>query len=212
MSRVRVLHPEFGYAGTSHLFRPFMVFVACGLVAGAIGFAIFDSGPDADPMDAMALAPPKALIASKLVHPATQELDNRSSAQKSDEQRAQASGTPGSPVRVVRMRPPRAANERPFIAAVPIGHRDDPTMIPEEPKATAASTQLSVVNEMPSDVAAAAEPTPPAPMPTVTDKKSRPGAHHASRRNHSYGSSYGARISRYGASGRYVQFGYARLW
>jgi hypothetical protein len=34
-----------------------------------------------------------------------------------------------TPVRVVRVRPVRAVNERPLIAAVPIGHRDDATAL-----------------------------------------------------------------------------------
>ena len=243
------MHPEFGYAVTSNFLRPFTAFVVCGLVAGAISFAIFDSGPDPDPMDAMALAPPEALIAPKLVQPATQSekgLANRPSAQKADEEGANASRKAGSikptcrerlgevrdctPVRVVRMRPPRAVNERPLIAAVPIGHRDDPAMLPaspqtgvgplptdppEEPKATPPPTQLSVAEEIAPDAAPAAEPTPPVSIPTVTSKKKpRPRVHHAShRRNqYSYASSYSARISRYNVSKTYVQAGYARLW
>jgi hypothetical protein len=129
-----------------------------------------------------------------------------------------------TPVRVVRMRPPRAVNERPLIAAVPIGHRDDPTMLPaspqtrigvgplptdppEEPKATPPPTQLSVAEEIAPDAAPAGEPTPPVSIPTVTSKKPRPRVHHASHRHnqYSYTSSYSARKT-------YVQAGYARLW
>jgi hypothetical protein len=239
------MHPEFGYAVTFNFLRPFTAFVVCGLVAGAIGFAIFASGPDPDPMDAMALAPAEPLIAQKLVQPATQSekgLANRPSAQKADEEGANASRKASSikptcreslgevrqgdctPVRVVRMRPPRAVNERPLIAAVPIGHRDDPTMLPaspqtrigvgplptdppEEPKATPPPTQLSVAEEIAPDAAPAGEPTPPVSIPTVTSKKPRPRVHHASHRHnqYSYTSSYSARKT-------YVQAGYARLW
>ena len=191
----------------------------------------------------------EALIAPKLVQPAIQSekgLANRPSAQKADEEGANASRKAGSikptcrerlgevrdctPVRVVRMRPPRAVNERPLIAAVPIGHRDDPAMLPaspqtgvgplptdppEEPKATPPPTQLSVAKEIAPDAAPAAEPTPPVSIPTVSfKKKPRPRVHHAShRRNqYSYASSYSARISRYNVSKTYVQAGYARLW
>jgi hypothetical protein len=222
-----------------------MVFAVCGVVAGAIGFAIFDSGRDADPMDAMALAPPEALIAPMLVAPATrsgQGMVNRPSVRKTDEESANATRKVGSikpacrespgearqgdcPVRVVRLRPPRAVNERPLIAAVPIGHRDDPTMLPasaqtgiragplptdppDEPKAAPAPTQASVADEIPSDAAPAAEAAPSVSVSTV--KKPRPRAHHASSRRNQY--SYRSAPSRYGASRAYAQAGYARLW
>ena len=74
MFRARVPHPEFGYADTSNysFFSTFMAFVVCGVVAGAISIAIFNSEPDHDPMDAMALAPAEALIAPKPAQLATQ--------------------------------------------------------------------------------------------------------------------------------------------
>jgi hypothetical protein len=148
VSRVRVWHPEFGYVGTSSASRLFMAFVVCGLFAGAISVAIFNPEPDHDPMDAMALAP-EALIAPKPDQLATQSeirpVTNEPSAKKTDEKGTNASRKEGwikptcrenlgevpegdcTPVRVVRVRPVRAVNERPLIAAVPIGHRDDAT-------------------------------------------------------------------------------------
>jgi len=228
-----------------------VAFVVCGLVAGAISFAIFDSMPEPDPMNAMALAPPDALAARKLVSPAARSEKppgNAPSVQKIGEDGADQSRKAGPlkptcrenfgearqgdcPVRVTRMRPPRAVNERPAIAAVPIGHRDDPTMIPAppqtrigagplpadppaEPKANPPPTQLSVAEETAADAAPAAEPAPPVPVPAVASKKPRAPVHHTSRRHeqYSYSSSSSARSSRYGGSRTYVQAGYARLW
>ena len=245
--RVRGLHPDFGYAGTPSFFRPFVVFVVCGLVAGAISFAIFKPEPNRDAMDAMALAPVEALIEPRPSQPATQSekiLANEPSAQRADKEgtnaRRKASsikptcrGSLGevppeddcAPIRVARMRPPRAVNEQPLIAAVPIGHRDDPAVLgalpptpiagpllavpPEEPKATPAPTEISVAEATPADAAPALEPTPPASMPTVTSKQPRQRVHHASGRNHySYTGSHRARISGY----RYFRGGYASLW
>ena len=149
MYRVRGLHPDFGYAGTPSFFRPCIVLVVCGLVAGAISFAVFKPEPYRDAMDAMALAPLETLIEPKPAQPAAQSekrLANEPSAQRTDEEGTNATRKASSikptcrgslgevppegdcaPVRVVRMRPPRAVNE---IAAVPIGHRDDVTANP----------------------------------------------------------------------------------
>jgi hypothetical protein len=200
--RARVPHPEFGYADTSNysFFSTFMAFVVCGVVAGATSIAIFNSEPGHDPMDAMALAPAEALIAPKPAQLATQ---------------------------VGRVRPPRAMNEQPLIATVPIGHRDDLTVPPasppapiavsplpgaplEEPKTAPARTETSVREET-SLGAASAAVTPPAAMPTVTSEKPQQRVHRASRRHnqYSYTSSYGAR--RYNVSRTYSQGGYARL-
>src|SRR5262249_41960691 len=200
-------------------FRPLTAFVVCGIAAGAMSFAIFESEPARDPMDAMALAPTEALIAPKLGRPATQSdkgTVNEPSVQNVNEEGASATRREGSikstsrgggldevhqgdciPVRVVRKRSPeRAMNERPLISAVPIGHRDDPAVLaaspqtrvelnplltvpPDEPKATQASTAISVAEETRSGAGLIAEPTPPVSAPTVTSKKQRPRTHHA---------------------------------
>ena len=242
MFRRRVLHPEFGYADTSsYSFATFMAFVACGVVAGAISIAVFNSEPDHDPMDAMALAPADALSVPKPAEPATQSekrLANGPSAPKAGDKGKAGSikptcgESPGevregdcTPIRVVRRRPPKAVNERPLIAAVPIGHRDDPTELPasppapiavnpspvvhpEEPKTAPARTEASVGEETSPDAASAAV-TPPASMPTVTPEKPRQRVHHAPRRNNEY--SYTSR-SRYSVPRTQPQGGYARLW
>jgi hypothetical protein len=196
--RARFPHPEFGYAATSNypFFSTFMAFVVCGLVAGAINIAMFNSEPNHDPMDAMALAPAEALIAPKPAQLATQ---------------------------VGRVRPPRAMNEQPLIATVPIGHRDGlnvlpasppapiavsplPGVPPEEPKTAPARTETSVAEETSPDAASAAV-TPPASMPTVTSQK--PQQRSRRHNQYSYTSSYGVR--RYNVSRTYSQGGYARL-
>jgi hypothetical protein len=212
-----------------------MAFVACGLIAGAISFAIFDREGGPDPRDAMALAPAAALNEREGALPAIQS-EKRAPAQKGAEAEAGASAKTGTmrptcrenlgelrqgdcpPVRIVRIRPPRATNEQPLIAAAPIGHRDDPTMIPASPQNvaaedpnTSAPTQVSVSDGAPSEAAA---PVPAPSNAMVAAKRPRPRVHHASRsRSHdSYASSYSPRGSRYGGSGTYAQSGYARLW
>jgi hypothetical protein len=217
-------------------------FVAFGIAAGASGIAVFMASPDSDPvtsanpLGAMALAPSGALIDPQPAQPVTQSQKKPAiepSGQKADEEGAKATPKEGSikptcreslgelsdgdciPVRVVRVRPLRAANDRPLIAAVPIGHRDEPTVVPaspttavavgpspavqpEDPKATPAPTETAAAEATPADAAPAAEPTPPAPTPPVTSKKPQPRVHHAKdesrrRNHHSYASSYGGR-------------------
>jgi hypothetical protein len=250
VSLVRVLHPEFGYVGSSSLCRTFVALVICGLIVGAISAGIFKLEPDRDPMDAMALAPAETLNDLKPTQPPQfqRKPANAPSVQKIDSEGTKASLKAASikptcrehlgevpegdcaPVRVVRVHPVRAVNERPLIAAVPIGQRDDsrvlaappptpanlsPSIPPEEPKATPALTEASVAEATPADAAPAAEPTPPASNPTVTSKKPRPRVHHAQdeprsrqREQYSYASSYSTRSSTYNIS----QSGYARVW
>jgi hypothetical protein len=255
VSRVRVLHPEFGYVGSPSFCRTFVALVICGLIVGAISAGIFKLEPDRDPMDAMALAPAETLNDLKPTQPGTQSQRkpaNAPSVQKIDSEGTKASLKAASikptcrehlgevpegncaPVRVVRVRPVRAVNEQPLIAAVPIGQRDDPRVLaappptpaslspsipPEEPKATPALTETSVAEATPADAAPAAEPTPPASNPTVTSKKPRPRVHHAHdeprsrrREQYSYASSYSTRSSSYNISNTYLQSGYARVW
>jgi hypothetical protein len=240
----RDLHPEFGYVGTApRVFRRLRLvlsFVVLGIVGGASGVAVFMANPDSDPgtianpRDAMALAPVEALIQPKLALAPAQpapKLADASAVEKTDvgstkpRCREGLSEAEGDCIRVRVVRPLRALNERPLIAAAPIGHRDDPTMLPapsdpveastwpaapaEKPSALSAPTETAIAEATPADVTPAAEPTPPAPAPRVTSNKSRPRVHHvrnesrSSRRN-SY--SYTARSS-YSSQG-----GWARLW
>ena len=217
----------FGYIGSAP--RVFcrlgliLSFVALGIVGGASGVAVFMASPEsepgtrASPLNAMALAPEEALIEPKPALPAAQpatRLANAPAAEKTDV---------GS---TKTLRPLRALNEQPLIAAAPIGHRDDPTMLPAPPSARVedsqppaappersrafpAPTETAVAEATPADAAPASESTPPASMPRVNSKQPRQRVHHASGRNHySYTESRRARISEY----RYFRGGYASLW
>jgi len=223
----RDLHPEFGYFSSAprvlRRLRLVLSFAVLGIVGGASGMAVFMASPDSDPgtsaspFNAMALAPAEALTQPKLGLPSAQPATrpaNARTAEKTDVGTTQ------------RLRPLRAVNEQPLIAAAPIGHRDDPTMLPAPPsarvedsqppaappessRAFSAPTETAVAEATPADAAPAAEPTPPASIPRVTSKQPRQRVHHASGRNHySYTGSHTARISGY----RYFRGGYASLW
>jgi hypothetical protein len=223
----RDLHPEFGYFSSAsrvvRRLRLVLSFAVLGILGGMSGVAVYMASPDSDPgtsaspLNAMALAPAEALTEPKLglppAQPATRPA-NAPAAEKTDV---------GS---TKRLRPLRAVNEQPLIAAAPIGHRDDPTMLPAPPSARVEDsqppaappessrafpgpTETAVAEATPADAAPAAEPTPPASMPRVTSKQPRQRVHHASGRNHySYTGSNRARISEY----RYFRGGYASLW
>jgi hypothetical protein len=215
------LHPEFGYVGSApRIFRRLAVnlaFAAFGIAASvAVLMTNPESGPgtSTNPLDAMALAPAEALTETKIAQPARLSENGMPSAHETSEEGANTSQKTASikstcrevpdeisqgdcaPARVVRMRPPRAANERPLIAAVPIGHRNDPAVLlappsspvednpspttaPDKSRAIPAPTETAVARMTPTDAkradaAPAAELTPPAPAPTVTPKKPRP--------------------------------------
>jgi hypothetical protein len=210
------LHPEFGYVGSARrIFRRLaliLAFVAFGIAANVAVFMTNpESGPgtSTNPLDAMALAPAEALTETKIAQPARLSDNGMPSAHEIGEEGANTSQKTGSIkpicrevadeirqgdcalVRVVRMRPPRAANERPLIAAVPIGHRSDPavlpappsspdednpspTTVPDKSRAIPAPTETAVARMTATDAAPAAELTPPAPAPTVSPKKPRP--------------------------------------
>ena len=249
MPFARDLHPEFGYVGSApRVFRKvklILSFVVLGIVGAASGVTVFLASPDSDPgtianpLDAMVLAPAEALIEPKLALPAAQPAPrpaNASAVEKTDVGstkptcREGFSEAEGDCIRVRVVRPLRALNERPLIAAAPIGHRDDPNVLlapsdlvgagpgpaapPEKPSAMPAPTGTAIAEAMPADVTPAAEPTPPAPAPRATSHKSRPRVHHvrnesrSSRRTgYSYTSGYSSRASSYSSQG-----GWARLW
>jgi hypothetical protein len=211
----RDLHPEFGYMGSGPgLWRKVgfvVVFLTFGLVAGLSGVTVFTPGPEPDPMQAMALAPAEALIRLPLP-PADSQADIPALPQRSikagrikpptcREDAMENLGGDCTPARASK--PVPAANERPAIAAVAIGHRDEPALLP--PRETMPSAAMAPdVSALPADSAEAA------PVPTVTEqppaavKKARPRTQHVQRREREY-----ARSSR-GSS--FYQSGYARLW
>jgi hypothetical protein len=137
-----------------------------------------DPGTSVNPLDAKALAPADALIGPKPTLPAAQSETKPADApavEKTDKEGAGASPKrgpikptcrkslgevrEGDCIRVrVRVRPLRAVNEPPPIAAVPIGHRDDPAVLPPPPSAPVEnSPSLAVPPEKPS-----ARPSPDA--------------------------------------------------
>jgi hypothetical protein len=184
-----------------------------------------DLGTSANPLDAMALAPTEPLIAPKLASPEPRPA-NGFATEKAAKEGANSSLSNGNSTKpicreslsyaregdcirvdVVRVRPLRALNERPLIAAVPIGHRDDPATLPwpssapveadpspaaasEQPSAVPAPTETAVAEGTPAEATPIVEPTPPA----VTANKPRPRVHHA--RNESVRSFQGIPVSR----------------
>jgi hypothetical protein len=175
---VRDLHPEFGYIGTPSFCRGFIAFVVCGLVAGASAVTIFKADPD--PMNAMALAPADALSSTARSSPRGIAESNSGKGEFGQDTptmgamkprcQKNATETLGGDCIAGQTRRPRfilALNERPAIAAVPIGHRDDPAVLPPEPAAPVVAalpedTDTATPAETPS-----AEPTSPASLPTV---------------------------------------------
>src|SRR6202048_5554529 len=110
-----------------------MALLVCGLLRGASGVAIFKAEPDPDPRDAMALAPAETLGSTA---PVVESHSEKSEfAQRTPETGAIALATKSR-----RPRSVRAINERPAIAAVPIGHRDGPPVLALEPAIPVAAT------------------------------------------------------------------------
>ncbi len=217
MPLARDLHPEFGYVGSApRLCRKLglgLAFVAFGLVAAASGLSVFMAAPDPDPMQAMALAPTEALVRAKISNKingspdASEQIGRTQSASeqktnKWEEWDKTAAIKPScrdtgaeQPVackfiRRMKAHPAQALNERPAIAAVPIGRRDEPAILPsaEPPVSVAAIPQpdeVSATPETPPEIAA----VPPASPAT---KKARARSQHSQRReayapSHGYG-------------------------
>jgi hypothetical protein len=215
----RVLHPEFGYLGTPNFGRRFIVFAVCGLVAGVAGVNVFKADRDPDPTSAMALAPAEAV--SNILGGSAAEKGEfaqktpNTGALKSHCQK-QATEYLGGDCAAVQPRKPRsilAINERPPIAAVAIGHRDEPALLPSEPvvPAAARSDETRVGSANTADAVSAAETTEVLPAPSVKETRSNHVRHD---RNH--GKSVRRRDrNEYSFSSNYrhsVQSGYARLW
>ena len=203
----RDLHPELGYVGPAPRMLKLgyaSAFVVFGLVAVVSGVTVFMARPDTDPMNAMALAPAEALSPSTSPSSASpakakategQEILNAGVIQSpcGDDVGERLSDDCASE-RMRRSRPVVAVNERPALAAVAIGHREDPPQlaapvaaIPEPPQDASA---------VPVDVAPATDSTTPAA------KHSRTGSRHVARRE---GYSHSARQSNHAG-------GYAGLW
>jgi len=192
-------------------------FVVFGLMAGASGVAVFMAGPEPDPMNAMALAPAEALIstsASSALPATTKAIEGQNAFNAGVTQSpcrdyvSERLGDDCTPVRVHRLRP--AMNERPAIAAVAIGHREDPAVLPSQP-----ALPVAAIPETPPDgsavpadggeVPAAAAAPVSAPVAPVA-RQSRARSRHVARRE-GYSSSSGRSVYYSTQKG-----GYAGLW
>ena len=213
----RVLHPEFGYLGIPNFGRRFIVFAVCGLVAGASGVNMFIADREPDPTSAMALAPgspaeiakspsgtgefarkspDKGAIKPRCQNSATEHLDRDCTA-----------GQPRRPRSIV------AINERPAIAAVPIGHRDEPALLPSEPVVPAAA-------RLEEDRVGSANTVEPVSTVETTEVLPAPSAKETHSNHVRHGRNHSKSVRRrdrneYSFSSNYrhsVQSGYARLW
>jgi len=221
----RDLHPEFGYIGSApKLFRKLglvSAFVAFGLMAGASGIAVFMAGPDPDPMHAMALAPSEALLSTP---PASAPPANAVAAEEQKTLNAGVTPPPCggyvserlgddcSSFRMHRSRTVPAMNERPAIAAVAIGRRDEPAALPPQPAVNVAAIPQTPPDDsaVPADSVEvpAAAPATAAVAPVAKAARSR-SRHVARREGYSSGRSSWAR-SAYSGSSR--GGGYAGMW
>jgi hypothetical protein len=184
-------------------------FVGFGLVAVVSGVTVFMAGPDTDSMNAMALAPAETLTST------SPSSASAAKAEAAEEQEILNAGATQSPCRDYvserlsddcpsergrGSRPVLAANERPAIAAVAIGHRDDPVAVTPQ-----LATPVAAIPEPPQD--GSTVPVDPANVAPATDfvapaaKHSRAGSRHVARREYSHS----ARQS-------YHAGGYAGLW
>jgi len=210
----RDLHPELGYVGPAPRMLKLgyaSAFVVFGLVAVVSGVTVFMARPDTDPMNAMALAPSEALSPSTSPSSASpakakategQEILNAGVIQSpcGDDVGERLSDDCASE-RMRRSRTALAVNERPAIAAVAIGHREDPVAVTPQLAAPVAAIPEppqdgSTVSAGPADVAPATNSVAPAA------KHSRAGSRHVARRE---GYSHSARQSNHAG-------GYAGLW
>ena len=217
---MHLTHPEFGYVGTSSFRRGFISFVICGLVAGGSGIAIFKGNPDPDPdpMKAMALAPAETLSSTAgstiagIVGGNSGELAQEMAAIK-PRCRDNATEQLGGDCITGQMRRPRsirALNERPAIAAAPIGHLEK---LPDMSSGSAAVTPETTADSAgPADVPSAVDTAPAvtkAHASAVSVKKTRTrSVQRRDRNDYSRSTRY---TNRY-YQPNYYQFGFVRFW
>jgi hypothetical protein len=219
VSPVRASHPEFGYIGTSSFCRILVTFLVCGLIAGASGVAFFKAAPPPDPKDALALATGATPSSTPYNPMATVNgnSDNGEFAQKAPDTDAVARSIRSSSPHSVR-----AVNERPPIAAVPIGHTDRPAVPSSDPE-----VQLTTMPEVPppsssspTGAAAAADtsiasPAPKAPARVASTEKRRTRSNHVRRHvrsEYSRSANYGRYYQSWPYYQSYYQGGYIRIW
>ncbi|MGA6964317.1 MAG: hypothetical protein WBZ51_11930 [Xanthobacteraceae bacterium] len=189
------VHPEFGYLGSSpRSWRKAGVVISLlavfGLAAEASGskFLIAQHPSGSDPRNAMALAPAQIsinpILAAENMTGDIQapQLEAKSGCLKPSTEAVREDCTPG---RAARRRSTSAMNTPPAIAAVPIGHRPDPAVLPREgAAAVVAALPAPAEPPGPADAAAPSARTLQAPLPTSAPVKrgdasavGRSGAH-----------------------------------
>ena len=229
MPLARDLHPEFGYIGNAPAVLRKLgfatAFVAFGLIAAISNFSVFVTQPD-DPMTAMALAPEQALNIAAPAAPTLPVQDKSVEASFTDKGAAASrpcggaitadSGVDCTPTRMHRSRSVQSVNERPAIAAVAIGHRDESAVSSSEPAASLVGTPTSGdLSATPPDAPAepaVAETPPPAeavtPAPPAKKARARNNSNqHRERSEYARAPSRGPTYSFHSMQG-----GYARVW
>jgi hypothetical protein len=199
------VHPEFGYLGSSpRSWRKAGVVISLlavfGLAAEASGskFFISQHPSGSDPSNAMALAPPRSSVTPiRAAENITGDVQAPQLRAKSGclKPSTEAVGDDCTPGRVARRRPTSAMNTPPAIAAVPIGHRPDPAVLPREhTAAVVAALPAPAEPPDPADTATPSARTLQAPPPTSASVKradasavERSGAHANVARAHSRG-------------------------
>jgi hypothetical protein len=178
-------------------------------------------------MTAMALAPEQALNSAAPAAPSLPVQDQSVEASLTDKGTTASrpcggaitadSGVDCTPTRMHRSRSIPSVNERPAIAAVAIGHRDESAVLPSEPAASfAAAPNSAEISATPPEApaeSAAAETPPPAEFvtpPTPPAKKARARSNsnqHRERSEYARAPSRGPTYSYHSMQG-----GYARVW
>ena len=212
MPLARDLHPELGYLGSPLSRRLGLVSasVLFGLMTWATSVAVFMTGPDPDPMKAMALASAEVSTLSPSASPAEakaiegQEILNASiTPPPCRESVSERLGDVCTSARMHGSRPAPAMNERPAIAAVAIGHRDDPATLPPQSAIAVAAIPETPSDAAPADSGAAPSPAvaPEAKSVAPVVKQSRTRNRHVARREGSYSGRTGYSRQGYQAGG-----------
>ena len=150
--------------------------MVCGFVAGAGGVAVFKAAPEPDPKNALALATGEAPSSTRSIPPA---ITKSYSEREEFAQKAPDAGAIAAPLRPSRPRSMQAINERPPIAAVPIGHTDRTTVLSSDPAIQLTATvEVPPGSSTPTGAAAAVEPSiasavPEAPARVASVQKKR---------------------------------------
>jgi hypothetical protein len=155
-----------------------MCFMLFALIAGASSLKSLTShaGDIFHPMHAAAVAPAEAGIAATGL--AASGHAGRKRGDSDPTQVREGYGIDSTPVRIDKPRP--ILKERPAIAAVPIGYRQDPAALPPEPSPPVVAAQ-SQDPEPPvaPETASAALPISPASAPALTPTKAPDGGANA---------------------------------